>query len=251
MGSHWIPVIIQNALFWPLFAYVSVVIILLSSIPTACVGVLSSRHFTVWLIRRLVTLYGRIVMWCWWPFVGVRYRDLAPREPEEASIVICNHRAATDAFLMACMPIDAVQLVNDWPLRLPVLGGIARLVEYIDITNVAVEDFYLRGQHLLDEGVCIISFPEGTRSGSRRMGPFTSSVFRLAVRAKVPIIPLAITGNENIPPKGSFMLRPGWIEVHKLPAIQPEEYRGMDAFHLKQHLREILQKHMNQVEGTG
>ncbi|MFW6457531.1 MAG: lysophospholipid acyltransferase family protein [Planctomycetota bacterium] len=242
------PVIVQNILFWPLFVFVSLVMVFSAAIVTTGVRLFSSRSFTVRFIRRVVTLYGRIVMWCWWPFVWVRYRDRAPHDPDDSCIIVCNHRAATDAFLMACMPFDAVQLVNDWPLRLPVLGWVARLVEYIDITNVAVEKFYQKGQALLEKGVCVISFPEGTRSGSPQMGPFTSSVFRLALRAQVPIVPLAISGNEDIPPKGSFMLRPGHIKVHKLPAVRPREYEGMDAYHLKQHLRNVLQEHLNQTE---
>ena len=123
-----VPLFIQNLFFWPLFLGMTALFILLLAGPTTVVGLLTPRRFTVWFIRRLVTWYGRLVMWCAWPFVWVRYRDLEPKLDAESYILICNHRSSSDPFLMACMPCDAVQLVNDWPLRLPVLGWIARLV---------------------------------------------------------------------------------------------------------------------------
>ena len=110
------------------------------------------------------------------------------------------------------------------------------------------EDFNEKAAALLDEGASIIFFPEGTRSGNGAMGPFHGAAFRLALKSKAPIVPLCISGNENIPPKGSLLLRPGTIRVRRLPAILWEDYKDMNVFSLKNRVREIIGKELSLME---
>jgi len=125
-----------------------------------------------------------------------------------------------------------------------VLGTFARLAGYLSIDELSIEKFFERGQRLLDDGVSIIAFPEGTRSGGRKMGPFRGAVFRLALRTKATIVPLCISGNENIPRKGSLLLNPGRIEMRKLPALTWDDYKDMTAFRLKGLVRETIAKEL-------
>ena len=52
---------------------------------------------------------------------------------DRSYIFVCNHRAASDAFLMCVLPVEAVQVVNTWPFHLPVLGRFARMAGYLNI----------------------------------------------------------------------------------------------------------------------
>jgi 1-acyl-sn-glycerol-3-phosphate acyltransferase len=78
------------------------------------------------------------------------------------------------------------------------------------------------------------------------MGPFHGAAFRLAQRTGAKIVPLAISGNENIPRRGSLVLRPGRISVTKLPAITAEQYADMTPYALKLWVHDIIQR---QLEG--
>jgi 1-acyl-sn-glycerol-3-phosphate acyltransferase len=80
------------------------------------------------------------------------------------------------------------------------------------------------------------------------MGNFHGSAFRLALKSKAAIVPLCISGNENIPPKGSLLLRPGTIRVRRLPAITWAEYKDMNVFSLKNMVREIISKELQLME---
>ncbi len=101
-----------------------------------------------------------------------------------------------------------------------------------------------KGTRLLAAGVSVIAFPEGTRSGSRSLGPFHGAAFRLAQRAGANICPLTISGSENIPLRGSLVMHPGRIVVTKLRSITSEQYAGMNAFTLKTRVRETIQRHL-------
>ncbi len=242
-------VLLQNMAFWPLVVLASALYIPAASVFVTVSGLLGSRRATMRRLRRAISWYGWVVLRCAWPFVRIAYRDLAPQERDPPYIFVCNHRSASDPFLMACLPFECIQIANVWPLRLPLLGLIAGLAGYVSVNEMPLDEFYEEAERLLGRGVCLISFPEGTRSGSRRMGPFGSSVFRLALRCRAVIVPVAIAGNEAIPHKGSLVLHPGRIRVEKLPALRWEQYREMNPYQLKSCVQERLQAHLDRIEG--
>ena len=240
--------VIQNLIFWPLFLLVSLLYIPIATAVLATLALFLSHRRAMRLTRRAISRYGRLILHCTWPFARVSYVDHAPEDGEGPFIFICNHRSASDPFLMACLPFECIQIVKDWPFRLPVFGFMARLAGYLSILDMELDSFFKAARSLYNRGVCIISFPEGTRSGSREMGQFTSAVFRLSRRLRATIVPVAITGNEEIPPKGSLVLHPGLVRVHKLPALRWEDYKEMTAFKLKNHMRNLLQRHIESIE---
>jgi 1-acyl-sn-glycerol-3-phosphate acyltransferase len=218
-------------------------------------GLFSLGHFllfrnkrrTLRVFRRTISHYGTAVCNCGWPLVRVKYVDHSPQEVPPF-IFVSNHRSASDAFLMSCLPFECVQVVNIWPYKIPLVWLIGTIAGYLRVREMPFDEFLAKGTKLIKEGVSIIAFPEGTRSGSRRMGPFHGSAFRLARATGVKIVPLAISGNENIPRRGSVLLHPGRIIVRKLPAIKVEQYGTMSPYQLKTLAREMIQQHLD-IEG--
>lgn len=241
-------VFLQNLLFYTLAGLVSLIYIPLAALCVTVVAIFARHRVVLSLVRRFVTGYGRLIMCCGWPFIRVEYRDLDPGRRDGTFLFVCNHRSASDPFLMATLPNEGIQVVNVWPFRLPVLGLCAKIAGYLSVHELPLDRFYAEVRQRFDEGVSVISFPEGTRSASRRMGPFTSSIFRVAQEWGATIVPLAISGNETIPRKGSMVLHPGRIRVHKLPAIESGEYRGLSVFELKNLVRDRLQAHLSSIE---
>ena len=149
------------------------------------------RVFLLWFGLSMV----RIV---WRPFFRVYYRDDSQgfREP---GIVVANHRAANDAFFVSLPKLSMAQTVNGWPLKLPVIGWVARWAGYLDITNLDRDTLTKQAKEVLDAGDMIVSYPEGTRSESREMNVFHSGIFQLAQELKLPLYMLCIAGNEHMP----------------------------------------------------
>jgi len=230
-----------NIVFYFVFCLYSVVAIPVLTLLVACFSLVMSHRNTMKWFRRAISWYGMVAIKVLpFPLIRIYYKDYEKKSGYGPYIFVCNHRAATDPFLMACLPYECIQVVNIWPFRLPVLGIYARWAGYLSINEMPFKQFSKQAVKLLRQGVSIIVFPEGTRSGDKSMGQFHGSIFRVAIEAKCPIVPVCISGNENIPPRGSFLLRPGKIKIHKLPAIKWERFKDLKPFKLKNMVRNII-----------
>lgn len=202
-------------------------------------------------IRLSIRWYGAVIIRLLaWPFVRLDYRNFGLTDPKGPYIFVCNHRSASDPFLMAVFPYEIVQVVNIWPFRLPALGIIAKIAGYLSVRQMPYEEFAAKTENLIKQGVSIAAFPEGTRSRDKSVGQFHSAIFRTALTTGAPIIPVCITGNENVPPIGSGILRPGVIKIHRLPAITKDSYRGFSPYKLKNYVREIIAKEVLLMDQT-
>ena len=191
--------------------------------------------------RQAIKVYGNVIIRILpFPWVRVKFKNYAPQEKIGPYIFIANHPAATDAFLMAVLPGEIVQVVNKWPFKMPILGQFARWAGYLSVNEMPYEEFFSRAARYVEEGISIVVFPEGTRSSSKAMGQFHGAMFRVALKTQAMIVPVCIWGNKNIPARGSMVLLPGTIKVHKLKAVAFEEYKNMNPFKLKNHIRALI-----------
>ena len=80
----------------------------------------------------------------------------------------------------------------------------------------------------LKNGRSYIIFPEGTRSkNGNQMGDFHGGSFRCAIKAKCPILPVALIDSFKVfDQKGSAHLS---VQLHYLPLIPYEEFAGLKA----------------------
>ena len=149
---------------------------------------------------------------------------------------------------MVLLKREAVQVVNNWPFKIPIIGLVARYAGYLSIRTMPFDQFLKQGCQLLEQGVCLIAFPEGSRSTDKTVCQFNGAIFRVAQAARVPIIPVCLSGNQRIPEKGSGFLTPGTVKVHKLPALEWESFKDFSPFKLKNKVREIIQAEVDQLE---
>ncbi|HNW39641.1 MAG TPA: lysophospholipid acyltransferase family protein [Candidatus Omnitrophota bacterium] len=192
-------------------------------------------------IRLAIRWYGAVIIRILpWPFVRLNYKNFQTGNLKPPYIFVCNHRAASDPFLMAVFPYEIVQIVNIWPFRLPALGIIAKIAGYLNIREMPYAEFTAKTAQYIKEGVSIAAFPEGTRSRNKSVGQFHSAIFRTALETHATIIPVCITGNESVPPIGSSLLHPGVIKIHRLAALTWDDYKTFSPFKLKNHVRNII-----------
>lgn len=247
----------MNLYIYTAFIFFSMMIIPALTLFVAFLAIFLPHRSAMKRFRRCISWYGMVITSLPYPFIKLHYEDHSKlalegsnqgNNPPEPYIFVCNHRSASDAFLLCVLPHEAVEIVNTWPFRIPVIGSYAKLAGYLNINRMPYELFAEKAMKLLTDGVSIVFFPEGTRSASRDVGNFHGSAFRLALQARVPIVPICISGNENIPPKGSLLMRPGIIRVRRLPAIAWDDYKDRNAFSLKNRVREIINSELSLME---
>jgi 1-acyl-sn-glycerol-3-phosphate acyltransferase len=77
---------------------------------------------------------------------------------------------------------------------------------------------------LLDDGACVVIYPEGTRSRDGRVHRLRSGLSRLAAAGRVPVVPVAVAGIHAVWPIGARpRLRGGTVTVRFAPQIDPPD----------------------------
>ncbi|MFA5073535.1 MAG: lysophospholipid acyltransferase family protein [Nitrospirota bacterium] len=238
-----------NLYFYPLFLFFSAFVIPVLTIVITILGILVLPERQTWRrFRRAINWYGKIVMAIPFPFIRVQYEHSEKNDQDGPFIIVCNHRSAADAFLMGVLPYELVQIVNVWPFRLPVLGQYAKFAGYLNIRMMQYDQFITKASRLLEEGVSIVFFPEGTRSTDQTMRNFHSAAFRLAYAAKASIVPLCISGSDIIMPKGSALLRSGMVKIRQLPPIAWNDYKDLTVFAFKNRVWKIMDRELAMME---
>ena len=93
----------------------------------------------------------------------------------------------------------------------------------------------------LVQGGSFLVFPEGTRSRTGQLLPFKKGSFIMAIKAQVPIVPVAIQGASAAMRRGSPVIWPVAVQV---TIGEPIETRGLDLNHrdhLIQQTRDALE----------
>src|SRR3990172_8181322 len=148
--------LLMNLYIYIIFILTSMFVIPILTIFVAILSLFMSHRRTMKRFRRAISWYGKIVILLPFPFIKIHYEDISKNDPSEPYIFVCNHRSASDPFLMCFLPHECVQVVNRWPFRLPVLGIYARLSGYLDINGMTTELFFEKALKLLNEDVSII-----------------------------------------------------------------------------------------------
>mmetsp|Transcript_16906 Transcript_16906/g.48575 ORF Transcript_16906/g.48575 Transcript_16906/m.48575 type:complete len:197 (+) Transcript_16906:1131-1721(+) len=74
---------------------------------------------------------------------------------------------------------------------------------------------FKEGLGWLKSGVPIMAFPEGQRSPEGRLIDFKGGIFSMAVKSKVPIVPISLSNTNAIMPGNSlFPVQPGAGKLH-------------------------------------
>jgi 1-acyl-sn-glycerol-3-phosphate acyltransferase len=92
---------------------------------------------------------------------------------------------------------------------------------------------------LLHNGVSVLVAPEGTRSRTGELGEFKKGPFRMAMAAKVPIVPIVIRNADEVADRGAAVIRGGRIDVAVLDPINVNRWGRS---RLDEHVAEVRQR---------
>ena len=162
---------------------------------------------------------------------GIRTR-VAGREhvpPGQAVVFCCNHQSNIDPpILFQALHPRLHVLFKRELTRLPLLGKAFQIGGFVPIDRGSREQSMAaidQAAASLRAGNTFLTFPEGTRSRTGALLPFKRGPFLMALKAQVPVVPVAIQGGTASMRKGSPIVRPTTVSVR---IGKPVETRGMD-----------------------
>jgi len=230
-------------LLWMLITVVPVAIYLLTS---ALLGVKGHR------------LYRMARFWLWLSIagakhiLGIRYvivgEEHLPTDSKPA-VLLVKHQSTYETFLMpVIMPRDLAYVFKKELLYVPFFGwAIGRLdMIHIDrsLRKQAFHKVAQQGRELLQRGVWVIMFPEGTRIPRGQAGHYKSGGTRLAIDAGVPVVPIAVNSAVCWPRK-AFVKHPGLVTVSIGPPI---ESLGREPEELMQQVEQWIETEMHRLD---
>lgn len=124
----------------------------------------------------------------------------------KAYVVVANHESQADPFLLSWLPWDMRWVAKEELFKPPLTGWAMRFCGDIPLRRGKGDSIRMmldECQRALEGGISVMMFPEGTRSKDGNLLPFKDGAFHLAIRAKVPVLPIAIAGTREMRPKGS------------------------------------------------
>lgn len=176
------------------------------------------------LAHKVARLWGRWIL----AAAGVRVKvrgghNLSQRSPQ---VIFSNHCSYFDVLcLLAYLPVQFRWLAKEELFRIPFFGKAMEYGGYLPIDRSnprRAHKSMVAASERIRAGTSIVIFPEGTRSPDGKLQEFKSGGAILAIRAQVPVVPVAVLGTREIMPKGSLRVRRGEVEIRVGQAIPTE-----------------------------
>ncbi len=146
-----------------------------------------------------------------------------------ACIFMSNHVSNLDPpALIPRIPGRTSAFLKRSLMKIPVLGYGMKLGEFVPVdrdgrAESAIESVRIARQ-VLQKGLHITTFVEGTRSRDGRLLPFKKGPFYLAMETGAPCIPISIHGTESMMAKGSIRIEPGIAHITFHPPLNPHDF---------------------------
>lgn len=159
---------------------------------------------------------------------GMPVRTLqVDRLPEHPCVVVANHSSYLDGVILkAALPAHFCFVIKKEMVKVPLAGALLRRIgsEFVDRFNRHSGGMDARRIiRTASGGQSLAFFPEGTFNEQRGLARFHVGAFIIAVRASMPVVPIAIRGARRGLPADTIWPRPGRIEVEVLGLLPVEE----------------------------
>ncbi len=140
------------------------------------------------------------------------------------AILTANHSSNWDPPAVGCS-IDRVVhfMAKEELFKIPLIGKIFNFLECFPVKRDSVDRSALRKSFAyLEQGEILGIFPEGRRNDAQELLPFQQGMALIAIKAGVPIIPIALSGTRTTFPatvRGKLVVKIG------KPMYYPELYK--------------------------
>ena len=193
-------------------------------------------------VHRYARFWGRIALMA--NRVRVIIEGTEHLNGEGPYLFMSNHQGIYDIFaLLGHLPFQFKWLAKKELFSVPFLGWTMAAAGYISVdregTRATVEAMNEAALRIRD-GMSVVIFPEGARSPDGSVQPFKKGGFTLAIKSKVPIVPVTITGSREIMPKDRWTATSGEIRLRVGHPIETRHCSLKDRNFLMERVRQTI-----------
>jgi 1-acyl-sn-glycerol-3-phosphate acyltransferase len=177
--------------------------------------------------------------------VGVRVRVLGlERIPRGVCLFAANHTSSADApAVVGAIPRRIAILLKESLFKWPIVGQVFMSAHFIPVNRSVRESAISsveKATEALKAGQSFLIYPEGTRSPDGRLQEFKKGAVVMAIKAGVPIVPMACSGAHRIMEKRSLVIHSGEIVIEFLDPIDSSGYSLEQRDILNERIREAM-----------
>jgi 1-acyl-sn-glycerol-3-phosphate acyltransferase len=178
--------------------------------------------------------------------VDVEVRGLEKIRPDGGYVVVANHASYMDTpVVLAHIPVQFRFLAKEGLFRIPLLGGHLKRAGHLpvpkDNPREALKTMAEAGRIIRERRISVLIFPEGGRSLTG-LQEFKEGAAYIAIKAGVPVLPIALEGTIDVLPMHSGHIKPGKVVIHVGDPVETEGMKLGDRVRLTQELHDVVDR---------
>ena len=220
------PYIVVSTIF---FAVISFFVSLFDTVGNAQIGVAR-----VW-ARGILFVAG----------VRVKSEGLEKLKADGSYVIASNHASYMDTpVILSIMPMQFRFLAKSGLFKIPLLGSHLKRAGHIPVPRedprAAVKTLTLAATNIREKGISTLIFPEGGRTPDGELKAFKEGGAYIAIKAGVPIIPVAVIGTRAVVPIHSGIVKAGTVIVRVGEPIETAHLTLKDRERLTAEVRQQI-----------
>jgi 1-acyl-sn-glycerol-3-phosphate acyltransferase len=188
--------------------------------------------------------------------VRVMVEGLGHIAPNGSYVIVSNHLSYMDTpVVLANIPVQFRFLAKRGLFQIPFLGTHLGQAGHVPVPRedprASVKTMQTAAEIIRKRGTSMLVFPEGGRSRNGNLGSFKDGAAYIAIRAGVPVVPVAIIGTQKVLPFGSGTPKPGAVKLEIIKPIATDGRSLKDRRQLTEEVRCLIAEAIERAEASG
>jgi len=154
----------------------------------------------------------------WYARVKVRMEGMEKLAGLPNCVLCSNHLSYMDTpVILASIRLRFRFLAKSELFKIPFMGTHLKQAGHIPVPledpRAAVRTLTRAAEAIRDRGISLLIFPEGGRSEDGTLQPFKEGAAYIAIKAQVPLVPIALIGTREVLPMHGKVFRAGNVRL--------------------------------------